>query len=88
MEGVLYITDSNGNPNVLGLNRHDKGRWLNAYNGHADNRWNRENGFVFLAPKVFSFLPRSGGGVLFIPSVVEGFYNLSLPTAQHSTNLL
>ena len=48
-------TDSDGNPNVLGLNRNDDGRWLNAYNGYPTNRWNRENGFVFLAPKVFSF---------------------------------
>ena len=64
MEGALHITDSNGNPNVLGINRNDKGRWLNAYNGNADNRWNRESGFVFLAPLVSPFLLLFGG-VLF-----------------------
>ena len=62
---VFYTTDSDGNPNVLGLNRNDEGRWLNAYNGNSDNKWNRENGFVFLAPKVSSFLPCFGGEVLF-----------------------
>lgn len=72
MEGILHITDSNGDPNVLGINRNDEGRWLNAYNGNADNRWNRGNGFVFLAPPVSSFLSRFGGRVL--------FYELTRPT--------
>ena len=55
-DGIPYIADSDGNLNVLGLNRNDQGRWLNAYNGNPDNRWDREDGFVFLVPKVFSFL--------------------------------
>lgn len=74
--GALYITDSDGNPNVLGLNRNDEGRWLNAYNGNSDNRWNRENGFVFLAPKVFSFLSCSCRGVLFSS-------DLPIPSSKH-----
>lgn len=81
MGGVSYITDSDGNPNVLGLNRNDKGRWLNAYNGNSDNRWNRENGFVFLTPKVFSFLSCFGGGVLFCG-------DLSAPATEHFSDFV
>ncbi|MBX4189228.1 hypothetical protein KW785_01370 [Candidatus Parcubacteria bacterium] len=66
-EGALYITDSNGNPNILGVNRNDKGRWVNAYNGNPDNRWNRENGFVFLVPQLSSFLSCYGRRVLLWP---------------------
>jgi hypothetical protein len=50
MDGPLYVTDSDGNLNMLGVNRNDDGRWLNTYNGNPDNRWNREIGFVFLVP--------------------------------------
>lgn len=79
--GRCFIqTDSDGNPNVLGINRNDKGRWLNAYNGNADNRWNRENGFVFLVPQLSSFLPCYGRGVL--------FRNLSIPTTEHLAHFL
>src|SRR3989344_1261631 len=27
------IADSDGNPNLLGVNRNDRGLWVNAYNG-------------------------------------------------------
>ncbi len=58
MDDTLRVerdTDSDGDPNLLGLNRNDDGRWLNAYWDKPDNRWNRQNGFVFLAPQTFSF---------------------------------
>lgn len=45
------ITDSVGHPRVLGIDRRGKGRWLNAYHGHAGRRWNRGLGFVFLVPQ-------------------------------------
>lgn len=75
-DGALYITDSDGNPNLLGLNRNDKGRWLNAYNGNSSNRWNRENGFVFLVPQFTSFL-RPWAGV---------FLYLTAPAAEPSAD--
>jgi len=67
-------TDSDGNLNLLGLNRNDAGRKLNAYNGNPTNRWNRRNGFVFLAPLIFSFLSCFCGRVL--------FYDLSMPPTK------
>ena len=48
--------DSDSNPNLLELNRDDKGEYLNAYNGNPENTWNREQVFVFLAPQLFLFL--------------------------------
>ena len=76
MDDTLYrtSTDSDGNRNLLGLNRNDLGRKLNAYNGNPTNRWNRQSGFVFLAPLIFSFLSNFGWGVL--------FYNLPVPTSK------
>ena len=59
------INDSDGDPLLLGANRYDEGRWLNAYYDRPDNRWNRENGFVFLAPLLSSFLSCLCGRVLF-----------------------
>ena len=64
--GALYVTDSNGYPNLLGLNRNDDGQWLNTYNGQPDNRWNREIGFVFLLPATYFVSSlASAWGVLF-----------------------
>ena len=45
------ITDSDGRPDVLGINRDGKGRWLSACRGHAVRRWGRGYGFVFLVPQ-------------------------------------
>lgn len=67
MDDILYNSD--GNPNLLGTNRNDDGSWLNTYYDNPDNRWNRNNGFVFVVPQLSSFLsrPPAGefGGVLF-----------------------
>lgn len=63
--GALYITDSNGNPNVFNVKRNSDGSWLNANNANPDNRWNADNQFVFVSR--YSFLsPLLCGGVLFI----------------------
>lgn len=48
MEGVLYITDSDGNPNVLSANRNDDGQWVNANWDKPDNQWNDNGAFAFL----------------------------------------
>ena len=47
MGDILHISD--GDLNLLNANRDDDGRWLNAYYDNPDNRFNRENGFAFVA---------------------------------------
>lgn len=47
--GALYITDSNGNPNVFKVEHNDNGSWLNANNANPDNRWNDNNRFIFVS---------------------------------------
>lgn len=52
--------NSDGDPNLLGVNRNDDGRWLNAYNDTPLNRWNRDNAFAFAVPAThFISLPAS-----------------------------
>lgn len=70
---VRTLRDSNDYPNILELNRNDADDWLNAWNANDDNRWNRENLFVFLAPQP-SLFPASGGVC---------FTQLPHPPAQH-----
>ena len=47
IDGALYATDSNGNPNVLNANRNDDGQWVNTYWDNPDNQWNDNGAFVF-----------------------------------------
>ncbi len=54
----MYITDSDGNPNVFNVNRNDDGkRWLNTNYANPGNRWNLENEIVFRLCKCFISLP-------------------------------
>src|SRR3989344_5987619 len=47
-EGISYITDSDGNPNVFNVKCNDDGtRWLNANWVNPDNEWNLDNEIVF-----------------------------------------
>ena len=46
--------NSDGDPNLLGANRNDDGRWLNAYYDNPDNRWSRGDGFAFAVSQVSS----------------------------------
>ncbi len=55
-EGAPYVSD--GDPNLLALDRDDGGRRLNAYYDRLDDRWNSENGLAFVVPQAESFLPR------------------------------
>ena len=48
------IKDSDGSPDLLGVRR-GGGSWLNANWDDPDNRWNRDNGFVFVASQITSF---------------------------------
>ena len=51
MDGALYATDSNGNPNVLNANRNDDGQWVNSYWDNPDNQWDDDGALVFLLPE-------------------------------------
>jgi len=53
MDGVLYKTDRDGNPNVFNLERNEDGMWLNDNWAKPDNRWNPDNAFVFRLSKCF-----------------------------------
>lgn len=46
------ITDSNGEPRVLGIGRFAYQEWIFGYYGHPGHQWDRQTGFVFLAPRV------------------------------------
>ena len=46
------IKDSGGGPGLLDADRSDDGRWLRAYYGEPDRRWNREYGFAFAVSQV------------------------------------
>ena len=41
------ITDSDGDPDLLGASRYDDGRWLFAYDGRPVYGWGRDGGFAF-----------------------------------------
>ncbi len=46
------IKDSGGDPNLLSADRFGGGRWLFAYYGEPDSRWDREGGFAFAVSQV------------------------------------
>lgn len=52
-EGVSHNSD--GDPNLLNVNRDDDGRWLNTTYDNPDNQWSRDDGFAFVLPKLSSF---------------------------------
>ena len=72
--------NSDGDLNLLGANRNDNGRNLNAFNDNPDNRWNRENGFAFVVAQLTSFFFRSLAGRVL-------FRKLAVPAAGHSADL-
>ncbi len=47
IDGTLYITDSDDNPNVFKLNRNDDDLWLNNNWTKPANKWNPKDEFVF-----------------------------------------
>lgn len=46
------IKDSDGDPSLLSAHRSGDGRWLGAYYGESDCRWDREDGFAFVVSQV------------------------------------
>lgn len=46
------INYSNGDLYLLGADRVSDGRWLDAYSGRPDNRWDRGPGFAFAVSQV------------------------------------
>jgi hypothetical protein len=53
LDGALYNSDPDGNPNVFKLERNDDGSWLNNNLAKPDNEWNPNNQFVFSLRKSF-----------------------------------
>ena len=47
MDGLLRITDSDGNPNLFNVDHDHDELWLNTNWSNPDNVWNPENEFVF-----------------------------------------
>jgi hypothetical protein len=65
MDGTPYNSD--GDPNLLNVNRNDDGSWLNTNYDNPDNRWSDNGGFAFVVSQIFSFLPHNlFGGVLLV----------------------
>ena len=46
------IEDSDGDLRLLGADRHDYGRWLNAWDDEPGYRWRRGSGFAFAVAQV------------------------------------
>jgi hypothetical protein len=49
--------NSDGDPNLLNVNRNDNGSWLNTNYDNPDNQWNRDNGFAFAVSQLSFFSP-------------------------------
>ena len=49
--------NSDGDLNLLNVNRNDDGQWLNTYYDNPSNQWNQTNGFAFVVSQLFLFLP-------------------------------
>ena len=48
IDGTVYNTDSDGNPNVFNVNCNDDGEcWLNTNYNNADYVWDPDNVWVF-----------------------------------------
>lgn len=83
IEGTLYITDSNGNPNVFKLERNEDGLWLNDNWANPDNRWNPENEFVFSLRKCDLFRAQQARF-----SFADYLSSFSNPTASYQPLLI
>ena len=83
---MAFRTETDGNPNLLGVNANDADPYLNAYNGNPTNRWNRENGFVFLSPKFFSFSVTLYD-LRFFLFRIRLVFKLIVPATKHLTGL-
>lgn len=78
MDGKAYISD--GNSNILELDRNDDGRQVNAYYDNPDNNWNDNGAFAVPVSQLSSFL------LLFLRGVL--FCELSVPATEHSANFV
>ena len=56
-EGILYITDSDGDLNVFNVERNSDSLWLNTNYGNPDNFWNGDNRFFFSVANYFISIP-------------------------------
>lgn len=64
-DGILYITDLDGNLNVFNVEHDDDGRWLNTNWFNPQNVWNPHDRWVFARSRNSFYFPPPLGGVLF-----------------------
>lgn len=56
-EDVLYITDSDGDPNVFNVDCNDSELWLNANYANPGNVWNPDDLWLFCRPRNYLHSP-------------------------------
>ena len=67
IDGLSYITDSDGNLNVFNVERDDNDQWLNTNWFNPRNTWNDDNHFVFVLPRNYQdFSPPSPESFVFL----------------------
>lgn len=76
MDGVSYKSD--GNPNVLNVNRNDDGQWVNANWDNPGNQWNDNGAFTFLVPATLFISHPASAGLSFY-SVVHSSHQAFYP---------
>ena len=69
MDGLSYITDSDGNLNVFNVERDHDEQWLNTNWFNPQNTWDDDNRFVFVRPRNYQD---------FSPSTAESFVFLNV----------
>ncbi len=80
IDGTLYRTDRNGNPNVFRIDHDDNGMWLNNNWANPTNKWNPNNEFLFSLREYILFrIIRCGfslKGTLNFSSILQTFFLL------------
>lgn len=64
LDNISREADSDGNLNVLNIERNDDGSWVNNNYANPDNVWNGDNQLVFVRNCVHFSLTRSGSFLL------------------------
>ena len=77
--GILYATDSDGNPNIFDFEHDDNGRWLNDNYGDPTISGKATTGSCSSAANRFISPPASRGSFAL---------ELPVPTAEHPADLI
>ena len=67
MDGLPYITDSDGDLNVFNVDHDDNEQWLNTNYGNPENLFNPDNRIVFGLPRNYlDFSPPNAESFVFL----------------------